>query len=61
MELFSEWGHRWLDLKRTAKVDEVMPEITTEKGGSWNTHWQWYPLPLQDLEKDINLTQNIGY
>ncbi len=61
IELFSEWGHRWLDLKRTGKVDEIMPQATIEKGGSWNTNWQWYPLPLDDLRKDINLAQNTGY
>ncbi len=61
VELFSEWGHRWLDLKRTGKVDDVMVDVTTKKGGSWNTNWQLYPLPLSDLQKDMNLTQNMGY
>ncbi len=32
VELFSEFGHRWLDLKRTGKVDEVMTDITPQKG-----------------------------
>ncbi len=28
-EMFTEWGHRWLDLKRTDKVDEVMSAVTS--------------------------------
>ncbi len=40
VELFTEWGHRWLDLKRTGKIDEVMPEASSTKGGIWNTNWQ---------------------
>ncbi len=61
VELFSEWRHRWLDLKRTGKVDDVMSKVAAEKGGNWDSNWQWYPLPVGDLQKNINLTQNAGY
>jgi|SRR5882724_2121496 len=61
VELFTEWGHRWLDLKRTSMADAVMSIVTPQKGGVWSTNWQWYPLPLTDIQKDPNLTQNIGY
>lgn len=61
VELFTEWGHRWLDLKRTGKVDEVMGTVTSQKGGSWNTNWQWYPVITYDLQTNPNLTQNRGY
>lgn len=61
VELFTEWGHRWLDLKRTGKINTIMPTVTQQKGGIWNTNWQWYPLPAGDLIKDPNLTQNTGY
>ncbi len=60
-ELFSEWGHRWFDLKRTKRVDEVMSVVTSEKGGTWDPNWQLYPVPLDDLQKDNNLSQNSGY
>jgi hypothetical protein len=60
-ELFTEWGHRWLDLKRTAKVDSVMSFVTPTKGGSWNSNWKWYPIPFTDLATDPNLIQNSGY
>jgi len=61
VELFSEWGHRWLDLKRTNKVNEVMSQITSKKGSTWNTNWQWYPLPVDDIQKNSKLVQNPGY
>jgi hypothetical protein len=60
-ELFSEWGHRWFDLKRTGNIDAVMSVVTPVKGGAWSTNWQWYPIPLYDLQKDPALVQNAGY
>jgi hypothetical protein len=64
VELFTEWGHRWLDLKRTGKIDEVMKGITPLKanGAAWQSYQQLYPLPLvSDLQKAPNLVQNDGY
>ncbi|PSL48357.1 putative outer membrane starch-binding protein [Chitinophaga niastensis] len=61
VELFTEWGHRWLDLKRSNIVDTVMSKVTPQKGGIWNSNWQWYPFILSDLLSDPNLVQNPGY
>lgn len=61
VELFSEWGHRWLDLKRTGKVNATMSEVTPQKGGTWSPNWQLFPIPLADILKDPNITQNPGY
>jgi hypothetical protein len=64
VELFSEWGHRWFDLKRTGMVDDVMKGITPLKasGAPWQSYQQLYPLPLaSDLQKAPNLVQNEGY
>jgi len=61
VELFSEWGHRWFDLKRTGTVNAVMGVVTPEKGGTWNPDWQYYPVPLQELKLNPELTQNAGY
>jgi len=56
-ELFTEWGHRWLDLKRTGKASEIL--------GAGNPLWQetdrLYPIPAAELMKNPNLTQNNGY
>ncbi len=52
VELFTEWGHRWLDLKRTKRIDAVMAPVTQQKGGAWNSNWQWYPLPQSEIQTD---------
>ncbi len=56
-ELFAEWGHRWFDLKRTGRADEVL--------GTMDNFWQstdvLYPIPEAERMKNINLTQNNGY
>jgi hypothetical protein len=63
LELFSEWGHRWFDLKRTGKVDEVMTIVTPLKsnGGTWKSFQQWSPIPFDDIQRDPNLIQTSGY
>lgn len=69
LELFTEWGHRWLDLKRwkginnpsISRAEEVMPSATSAKGGVWNTNMQFYPVPKNDRLNNPNLTQNNGY
>ncbi len=61
IEFFSEWGHRWLDLKRTGQVNPVMTAVTPQKGGIWNTDSQLYPIPLGDIQKNTNISQNPGY
>jgi hypothetical protein len=61
VELFTEWGHRWFDLKRTGNVNIVMSVVAPLKGGTWQTTDQLYPLPQSDLDKAPNLVQNTGY
>lgn len=61
IELFSEWGHRWFDLKRSGDIDDIMSPVTQSKGGTWGSYAQWYPLPLTDLKTNPNLSQNQGY
>lgn len=57
-ELFSEWGHRWFDLKRTNRADAILAPI---KGNNWQTMDQLYPIPYSELQKNPNLVQNSGY
>lgn len=56
-ELFAEWGHRWLDLKRTGRAGEVL--------GVNNPLWEptdlLYPIPTEERMKNPNLGQNPGY
>jgi starch-binding outer membrane protein, SusD/RagB family len=63
-ELFCEWGHRWLDLKRTNKIDAVMSVITPLKSSGaiqWRSYQQYYPINQNELNKAPNLTQTDGY
>lgn len=58
LELFTEWGHRWFDLKRTGKANEVLPVIKP----SWASTDQLFPLPQNELLLNPNLLpQNPGY
>jgi hypothetical protein len=56
-EFFAEWGHRWLDLKRTGKADAV---LSAEKP-TWLPTAVWFPLPQAELDINKKLKQNLGY
>jgi len=58
VEFFCEWGHRWLDLIRTNRASSILGAI---KGTSWQATDQLYPIPLSEMQKNPNLTQNAGY
>jgi hypothetical protein len=62
VELFTEFGHRWLDLNRTGNVDAVMQIVTPSKGGgTWKPNQQLYPIPIKEILADPNLIQTPGY
>lgn len=64
VELFTEWGHRWLDLKRADSINLVMSNVTPTKSNgatSWQNYQQLYPITLYELQHDPNLQQNNGY
>lgn len=56
-ELFSEWGPRWLDLKRTERASQVLKSIKP----LWQDTDLFYPIPEEERIKNPNLTQNDGY
>lgn len=57
LELFTEWGHRWFDLKRTGRAGTVLSTIKE----SWESTDMLLPLPQNETELNQNLTQNPGY
>jgi hypothetical protein len=60
IELFAEFGHRWLDLKRTGEAHSILSSISYKQ--PWLGDYQLlYPIPLAELQLDPNLTQNPGY
>ncbi len=56
-ELFCEWGHRWLDLKRTQRANATLSLI---KPG-WKITDTLLPILQTDILNDPNLAQNPGY
>jgi len=56
-ELFAEWGHRWLDLKRTGRAEEILGA----NNPLWKSTDMLYPIPAEERMKNPNLTQNPGY
>jgi hypothetical protein len=61
VELFTEWGHRWFDLKRTGNLDGVMATVAPVKGTTWSSYMQLMPIPPTDILADPNIKQNQGY
>lgn len=58
VELFTEWGHRWLDLKRTNRADAVLGPV---KGTNWQSTDTLFPIPQIEIQNNPKLTQNLGY
>lgn len=57
-ELFSESGHRWMDLKRTGMATAVLAPI---KGATWKDTDVLYPIPEVEISRNPNVSQNVGY
>jgi hypothetical protein len=58
IELFAEFGHRWLDLKRTNQVGAVIGAL---KPSSWQATAALWPVPQGQRSANPFLTQNKGY
>lgn len=59
LEFFTEWGHRWFDLKRTNRLDSFL----ADKMG-WNDNDALYPIPQKEIDRSLGLDeadQNVGY
>jgi starch-binding outer membrane protein, SusD/RagB family len=59
VELFTEMGNRFFDLRRTSTLDGVM---NTLKGSTvWSGYKQFWPIPPTEITYDPSLTQTPGY
>ncbi|MGJ1269826.1 RagB/SusD family nutrient uptake outer membrane protein [Sphingobacterium spiritivorum] len=63
VELFGEWGHRWLDLRRwpsetgqegKTRADDILPALKPK----WQSKAIYFPLPDVALRTNPNLVQN---
>ncbi|RYE30609.1 MAG: RagB/SusD family nutrient uptake outer membrane protein, partial [Sphingobacteriales bacterium] len=57
IELFTEWGDRWIYLRHKGKLDVVLSAIKP----NWKSTAAFYPLPHAELQLNPNLKQNLGY
>ena len=58
VEFFGEWAKRFIDLKRTGSINDFM----SNQKDSWiNGVSERLPIPLKEIEFNINLNQNAGY
>lgn len=56
-EFFTEWGHRYFDLKRTGQLQTVLPALKS----TWTAKAFYYPIPQNEINKNPALLQNPGY
>jgi starch-binding outer membrane protein, SusD/RagB family len=58
IELFTEWGHRFFDLRRLGRLDAVMATVKP----NLNSYNGLLPIPQTEILNNINLRpQNSGY
>ena len=57
VELFTEWGHRWFDLRRTGRIDAVLSAVKP----TWKPTAALFPIPYLEIQRNPLLTQNNGY
>lgn len=69
IELFSEWGHRWLDLKRwpsiiklgDTRADDILQPLKLDQ---WQSSDKLYPIPQSQIDNSgatDDSSQNPGY
>jgi hypothetical protein len=56
VELFAEWGHRWLDAKRNNLASTYFSYKPT-----WQATDILWPIPTDQINLNTSLTQNPGY
>jgi hypothetical protein len=57
VELFTEWGHRFFDLKRWGRLDAVLDPVKP----NWDPSDSLLPIPQSEILANRKLTQNPGY
>jgi len=57
VELFSETGNRWFDLKRTGQATLKLKDLKS----NWQETDIYYPIPYNETSRNPNVSQNEGY
>ena len=63
VELFTEFGHRWFDLKRRGTLNSRMAIVSPLKGGGWSPEMALLGIPYEEFLSNPKLRghQNPGY
>jgi hypothetical protein len=61
VELFTEFAHRWFDLRRSGTIDVILAKENEEKKGTWESYKIYYPVPQYDIITNPGITQTPGY
>ncbi|EHQ27409.1 putative outer membrane starch-binding protein [Mucilaginibacter gracilis] len=59
VELFTEMGNRFFDLRRTGTLDATM--LALKGSGVWASYKQFWPIPLTEMSYNPNMVQTPGY
>lgn len=59
VEFFAEWGHRWLDLKRTNRAEAVLKPLSPTN--EWKQGSELFPIPDLEIRANPYLIQNPAY
>jgi starch-binding outer membrane protein, SusD/RagB family len=59
VEFFNEWGHRWLDLKRTGRAEAILASLKPQLSATALL----FPIPESEINNNLGLqnAQNPGY
>ncbi|MGX5816766.1 RagB/SusD family nutrient uptake outer membrane protein [Chitinophaga lutea] len=60
-ELFTEWGLRWFDIRRSPNFSRIMQAVLAQKGITWDARRQLWPIPQNDIVNNNQLVQNESY
>lgn len=56
-EFFTEWGHRWFDIRRLNRADDLLGNSKP----NWSSEALVFPIPQSERLRNPALTQNPGY
>ncbi|MNS30974.1 SusD family protein [compost metagenome] len=59
VEFFAEWGHRWLDLKRTNRAEVILKPLSPPD--AWKPGSELFPIPDLEIRANPYLVQNSAY
>lgn len=60
VELMAEWGHRWIDLRRSGLATQELSKLPLNQ--PWLGNYQLlFPIPPDEIRVNKNLIQNPGY